>query len=201
MAVFESPLPYLYLPQAQNASFLRTVMVRSSMPSEEMRARLEREVAALEPELPIADLRSLDELVGGNIGFVLFRVGAWQATSMGLLGLALAVIGVYGVVSYQTSQREKEIGIRMALGAVPADVKRLVLGQGAGLVLAGAAIGLVITLVVTLALGRMLVMVSTTDPLTFGVITVLLCVSALVACYLPARRATRVQPVEALRHE
>ena len=171
------------------------------MPPEEMRARLEREVAALEPELPIADLRSLDELVGGNIGFVLFRVGAWQATSMGLLGLALAVIGLYGVVSYQTSQREKEIGIRMALGAVPGDVKRLVLGQGAGLVVAGVAIGLVIALVTTLALGRMLVMVSTTDPLTFGVITVLLCVSALVACYLPARRATRVQPVEALRHE
>ena len=92
-------------------------------------------------------------------------------------------------------------GAAFALGAVPADVKRLVLGQGAGLVLMGAAIGLVITLAVTMALGRMLVMVSATDPLTFGVITVLLCASALLACYLPARRATRVQPVEALRHE
>jgi putative ABC transport system permease protein len=105
------------------------------------------------------------------------------------------------VMSYQTSQREKEIGIRMALGAVPADVKRLILGQGVGLVVAGAAIGLVLSLGVTLALSRMLVMISATDPLTFGVITVLLCASALVACYLPARRATRVQPVEALRHE
>jgi len=201
LAVFEKPLPYFFVPQAQNPSRLRSILVRSSMPADEMKLRIEREVLALEPELPVADLQPLDNLIAGNIGFVLFRVGAWQATVMGLLGLALAVIGVYGVVSYQTSQREKEIGIRMALGAVPADVKRLVLGQGAGLVLAGAAIGLVISLAVTLTLGRMLVMISTTDPLTFGVITVLLCASALVACYLPARRATRVQPVEALRHE
>ena len=201
MAVFEPPVPYFYLPQAQNPSRLRSIIVRSSLPADEMKLRLEREVAALEPELPVADLRELDELIGGNLGFVLFRVGAWQATAMGLLGLALAVIGVYGVVSYQTQQREKEIGIRMALGAVPMDVKKLVLGQGAGLVLMGAGIGLVITLGATMALGRMLVMVSTTDPVTFIVITVLLCVSALLACYLPARRATRVQPVEALRHE
>ena len=201
MAVFEGPLPFFYVPQAQNPSRLRSILVRSSMPADEMKLRIEREVIALEPELPVADLQSLDDLIAGNIGFVLFRVGAWQATVMGLLGLALAVIGVYGVVSYQTSQREKEIGIRMALGAVPADVKRLVLGQGAGLVLAGAAIGLVLSLAVTLALGRMLVMISATDPLTFGVITALLCASALLACYLPARRATRVQPVEALRHE
>ena len=201
LAVFEGPLPYFFVPQAQNPSRLRSILVRSSMPADEMKLRIEREVLALEPELPVADLQSLNNLIAGNIGFVLFRVGAWQATVMGLLGLALAVIGVYGVVSYQTSQREKEIGIRMALGAVPADVKRLVLGQGAGLVLAGAAVGLVISLAVTLALGRMLVMISTTDPLTFVVITVLLCASALLACYLPARRATRVQPVEALRHE
>ncbi len=123
-AIFEYPLPYFYIPSAQNPSSLRTLSVRSAAPIDDIRLRVEREIAALEPELPIADAKSLDEMIGGNIGFVLFRVGAWQATSMGVLGLALAIIGVYGVVSYQTTQREKEIGIRMALGAVPWDVRR-----------------------------------------------------------------------------
>ena len=201
LAVFESPLPYLYLPQAQNPSRMRVISVRAPIPTNELRTLIEREISTLEPELPIADLRPVDELISGNIGFVLFRVGAWQASSMGILGLALAVIGVYGVISYQTKQREKEIGIRMALGAVPRDVRRLILGQGARLVLIGVAIGLAITLASTMALGRMIVLVSTTDPFTFFVVTSALVASALVACYLPALRATRVQPVTVLRQE
>jgi len=201
LAVFETPLPHFYLPIAQNPSFMRTLAVRASMPLQELRVRLEREIAALEPELPIADDKSFEDLIAGNIGFVLFRVGAWQATSMGLLGLALAVIGVYGVVSYQTQQREREIGIRMALGAVPGDVRRLVLSQGVSMVLIGIAIGLVVTLILTTALGRMLVLVSATDPLTFVGVTSALTLSALVACYLPAMRATRVEPVTVLRQE
>ena len=201
MAVFESPLPYIYLPQTQNPSFLRSVLVRTTVPLDEMRARLEREIHAIEPELPIADLKPYAEIAGGNIGFVLFRVGAWQATTMGLLGLALAIIGVYGVVSYQTRQREKEIGIRVALGAIPADVRRLVLSQGAWLVGAGAVVGVVLALIATLALRRMLVLVSATDPLTFVGVTIALSASALAACYVPARRATRVEPVTVLRQE
>ena len=200
-AIFEYPLPYFYIPSAQNPSFLRTLSVRSAAPIDDIRVRVEREIAALEPELPIADAKSLDEMIGGNIGFVLFRVGAWQATSMGVLGLALAIIGVYGVVSYQTTQREKEIGIRMALGAVPWDVRRLVLRQGVAMVLVGVAIGLVVTLVATTVMGRMIVLVSTTDPITFVTVTSALVIAALVACYLPARRATRVQPVTVLRQE
>lgn len=201
MAVFESPLPYIYLPQTQNPSFLRSVLVRTSVPLDEMRARIEREIHAIEPDLPIADLKPYSEIVAGNIGFVLFRIGAWQATTMGLLGLALAIIGVYGVVSYQTRQREKEIGIRVALGAIPADVRRLVLSQGAWLVGAGAIIGVLLALAATLALRRMLVLVSATDPMTFIAVSVVLSASALAACYLPARRATRVEPVTVLRQE
>jgi putative ABC transport system permease protein len=201
LTVFEGPLPYFYLPQAQNPSFLRSLEVRSTLPSDEMRVRLARVIGDLQPELPIADLNPLERTLRGNMGFVLFRVGALQATLMGLLGLALAVIGVYGVVSYQTAQREKEIGIRVALGAEPGDVRRLVLNQGFRLVLIGVAIGLVLTVIVTTALSRVIVLVSTTDPLTFIGVTAVLASSALAACYLPARRATRVEPVAALRQE
>ena len=202
MAVFEHPLPHFYLPQAQNPSYLRSIEVRSStIPMDELRVRIEQEIKTLEPELPIADFRPLDRTIAGNIGFVLFGVGAWQASAMGLLGLALAVVGVYGIVSYQTTQREKEIGIRMALGAEPMDVRKLVLRQGVTMVLLGVAIGLVLTLAATTLLGRMVVLISTTDPVTFAVVSLVLTFSALAACYLPARRATRVDPVVALRQE
>ena len=201
LTVFEGPLPYFYLAQAQNSSFLRTIEVRSGIPEDEMRIRLARVITELEPELPIADLNPFARTLRGNMGFMLFRIGALQASLMGVLGLALAVIGVYGVVSYQTAQREKEIGIRVALGAEPGDVRRLVLNQGSRLVLTGVAIGLALTILVTMALRRVIVLVSTTDPLTFIGVTAVLGVSALAACYLPARRATKVEPVAVLRQE
>jgi putative ABC transport system permease protein len=115
--------------------------------------------------------------------------------------LFLAAIGIFGVVAYSTAQRTQEIGIRMALGAVPWDVRRLVLRQGVAMVLVGVAIGLVVTLVATTVMGRMIVLVSTTDPITFVTVTSALVIAALVACYLPARRATRVEPVTVLRQE
>jgi len=201
LAVFEHDLPYAYLPIAQNAGSLRQVLVRSNTPVAETRERIAKVIGELEPDLPVADMKSLRQVVSGNLGFVLFRVGAWQAGAMGALGLALAVIGIYGVVSYQTAQRVKEIGIRIALGAEPGDVRRLVLRQGTGLIGIGLATGLVLTLLLTTALGKVLVLVSATDPVTFVGVTLLLAASALAACDLPARRATRVPPVEALRHE
>jgi putative ABC transport system permease protein len=149
----------------------------------------------------VADLRPFRESLSGNIGFVLFRIGALQATAMSVLGLVLAVIGVYGVVSYRTSQRSREIGIRMALGAAPRDVRRLVLGQGAMLVIAGVGTGLLLALALTQTLEKIVLFVSAADPLTFASVTALLSASALLACYLPARRAMRVEPVVALRHE
>jgi predicted permease len=201
LAVFEHPLPYIYMPFAQNPGFLRVVEVRSNAPLAETAMRLERTVAALEPELPIADVRPMKEIVAGNLGFVLFRVGAWQAGALGVLGLLLAVIGVYAVVSYQTSQRGREIGIRMALGAQAGDVRALVLRQGVWLVLIGVGIGLALTLTLTTALDKVLVLVDTTDPGTIAMVTAMLALFALAACYIPASRATRIQPVDALRHE
>ena len=121
--------------------------------------------------------------------------------TLGLAGTFVAVIGVYGVVSYQTAQRGKEIGIRMALGAEPADVRRLVLRQGVWLVAIGITAGLVLTLTLTAALDKVLVLVNVTDPLTFVGVTALLCGAAMIACYVPALRATTIAPVDALRHE
>jgi putative ABC transport system permease protein len=120
---------------------------------------------------------------------------------MGLLGLVLAVVGVYGVVSYGASLRRREMGIRVALGARPSDVRGLVLRQGSTLVIAGIVLGLLIAAAVTRTLSTFFVLVGALDPATFAGVTVLLAVIALVACYLPARRAMRVDPMIALRHE
>jgi predicted permease len=201
LAVFEHALPYMYLPQAQNPGTLRVIEIRTTLPFSGMAALVERTVAELEPELPIADMRPLQAIVAGNLGFVLFRVGAWQASATGLLGLALALIGIYGLVSYQTAQRGREIGIRVALGAEPADVRRLVMRQGTWLIAGGLTVGLALTFTITTALGRVLVLVDATDPMTFASVTCLLAAAALAACYFPARRATGIAPVEALRHE
>jgi putative ABC transport system permease protein len=120
---------------------------------------------------------------------------------MGILGLLLAVIGVYGVVSYGASLRIREMGIRIALGAEPRNVRALVLRQGTALVIAGIACGLVVAAGVTSGLSKFFVLVGALDVPTFAGVTVALAVIALVACYLPARRAMRADPMVALRHE
>jgi macrolide transport system ATP-binding/permease protein len=201
IAVFEQPLPYLYVSTGQTRPSLRVVIVRSAAPFDDIAGRVQREIAAIDPDIPVADIRNMRDTINGSIGYVMFRVGATQAGAMGVLGLILAVVGVYGVVSYGASQRVREIGIRLALGAQPTDVRQLVLRQGAWLVFAGVACGLVASAVVTIALTRFVVLVSATDPLTFVLVTTTLVVIALVACYLPARRAMRVDPMTALRHE
>jgi ABC-type antimicrobial peptide transport system permease subunit len=143
----------------------------------------------------------MQQTMDGGLGFILFRVGAMQAGALGILGLVVASIGVYGVLSYSASQRAREIGIRLALGASQADVRRLILQQGATLVLAGIAIGLVGAIAVTQAISKFLMLATATEPLTFVAVTVLLLAIALLACYLPAWRAMRVDPMVSLRHE
>jgi ABC-type antimicrobial peptide transport system permease subunit len=123
------------------------------------------------------------------------------SAATGLLGLILAVLGVYGVVSFTAVQRTREIGIRVALGGTPRDVLGLVLRQGSRLVIAGLVVGLAAALGVTRAMTRLLIGVSPSDPLTYATVVVALSAVALLACYIPARRAMRVDPMVALRHE
>jgi predicted permease len=201
LAAFEKPLPHLYFSIRQSPSYMRVIYVRSAAPPETLAPLLERELQAIDPEVPVADVKTMTQIVEGGMGFLLFRIGSLQAGAMGMLGLLLTVVGVYGVVSYGASQRTRELGIRIALGAEPSLVRLLVLRQGAVLVVAGILCGLLIAAAATRALSRFFFFVGATDVATFAVVTTVLAAIALVACYLPARRAMRVDPMIALRHE
>jgi hypothetical protein len=199
VVVFEKTRPYLYLPLERSMK-LRTLHVRTRGDPALLAPRLEREIAALAPDLPIADLRTMDATLTGIFGYFLFEAGAVQAAGMGLLGVALALVGVYGVVSFGASLRTREVGIRMALGAQPRDVLRLILGQGLRVV----AVGLTVGLATTWALSRALttfVPLARADWIIFVVLALALGALAAWACYLPALRATKVPAMTALRHE
>jgi ABC-type antimicrobial peptide transport system permease subunit len=198
--VFEAPRPYLYLPLVRDES-LRTLHVRASGDPAVLAPRLEREIKALAPDLPIADLRTMSQSLAGIFGFLIFRVGAIQAGGMGVLGLVLAILGVYGVVSFGASLRTREIGIRVALGARPNDVLRLIVGQGVRLVVIGILVGLALSAGMSRVLSQFLPLVDAGDWITFGGVAVGLAALALLACYVPARRATRVPVMTALRYE
>ena len=162
---------------------------------------LRREVRTVDPSLPVVELRTLRSHRDASAMLWAVRTGARLFSTFGFLALFLAVVGVYGVKSYLVAQRTREFGIRMALGATPRDVKRLVLGEGLRLLALGLAAGLVLSFFVARVLSGLLYEVSATDPLTFTLAPLLLGLATVLACELPARRATRVMPLEALRHE
>lgn len=201
IAVFESQQPYFYLPMDQAFVSLHNLQVRSQVPPETLAVQVRGIIQQLDPDIAVADLQSMRRSLSGVGGFLIFRLGAAQGAAMGLLGLLLSVIGVYGVVSYGAAQRTREIGIRMALGAEPGDVLSLVLRQGVGLVFGGVLVGLAGAIALTRVLRQFLLLASATDPLTFFAVTLLLMAIALAACYIPARRATLVAPTVALRYE
>jgi predicted permease len=201
IAVFEDPLPYFYMPLAQNPSFLRVMQVRSSWPPETLAANVLREIAAIDSDMPVAEPKTMRQTIDGGLGFLLFRIGAMQAGALGILGLIVASVGVYGVLSYSASQRAREIGIRLALGASQTDVGRLILRQGAVLVLAGIGVGLAGAIAITQIIGKFLLLATATEPMPLAGVTVLLAAIALAACYVPAWRAMRTNPMESLRHE
>jgi putative ABC transport system permease protein len=193
--------PYFFVPVAQNFTAYRTLQVRSSVPPESMISQMQNEVRALDPNMPVTDVQTMRQSLAGGNGFFIFQVGAILAASMGLLGLTLAVVGVYGVVSFAASQRTREIGIRMALGAGRPDILRLVLQQGLALVIVGVLSGIVLAWALTRSMATILVGVSPTDALTYATASLLLAAIGFWACYAPARRAMQLDPMVALRYE
>jgi putative ABC transport system permease protein len=191
--------PVVYRPLAQHAFQSITLIVHTKGDPKAQIAAVRGAVQAIDDNLPAQDIKTLEETV--SLQFWPARMLAGLLAVLGSAGLMLASIGVYGVMSYAVAQRTYEIGVRMALGAQSRDVLKLVVGQGMGLTLAGAAIGLALAAAATRYLSSLLYGVGATDPATFaGVASFLLCV-ALLACYLPARRATKVDPLAALRRD
>jgi predicted permease len=197
----DPPEPFYYVPLAQNYVAYRTIHVRTSASPENLQAQIETEIHSVAPNVPISQVQTLSQALQGVNGFFFFRFGAQLAGTMGLLGLVLAVVGVYSVVSYAAAQRTHEIGIRMALGAKSEDILKLVLRQSIAIVAVGLVVGLAAALAGTRAIANLIVGIKPTDPLTFISVIVLLSAVALLACWIPARRATRVSPLTALRYE
>ena len=194
----EDARPFFYRPIWQSYSGTSNLIVRSETDLQRLLAELRNELAALDPQLPTSGKTMVEHL-----SFPLFpaRVAASVLGSFGVLALLLAAIGLYGVMSYTISKRTREIGIRMALGAQSRDVMNMVLRQGMTLAAAGVAIGLVAAFALTRVMTSLLYGVNATDPATFGLVALLLSGVALAACYIPARRALKVDPMVALRHE
>jgi predicted permease len=197
--IAEDPTSFFYVPLAQNYTSLRTLEVRSSVPPEGLLAPLQAEIHKLAPDLPVTDAKTMKQAVSDEL--LEFRLGAGVAAAMGAIGLILAVIGIYGIVSFSTAQRTREIGIRMALGGSSGEVIRLILQQGVSMVGVGLVIGLLAAFGITRVMARLLIGVSPSDPLTYATVALLLAAIALAACWIPARRATRVDPGVALRYE
>jgi predicted permease len=198
----EQPRPYFYLPLSQHYRSPLTVVLRTAGEPASLAVPLQRLIAASDPDLPIFNVRTMDAHIRESVFALMpLRIGASMAGVQGAIGVMLAVMGLYAVVSYTVTRRTREIGLRMALGAARGDVMRLVVREGMRLSLAGLAIGVILALGVGFVLSRVLYGVATLDLPVFAIVTALLLTVSTLACYVPARRATRIDPLVALRHE
>jgi len=191
--------PEVYLPYAQHPIDSLTVAVRTKGDPLAIAPSARAALAALDRDLPMADLRTMDELVGRSIAerrFTMLLLAAFAGVAV-----LLAAVGVYGVLAYLVSQRTQEIGVRLAMGAAPGDVARLFLREGARLIVAGLIAGLAGAIAATRAMSTLLFGVSARDPVTFAAVAGALALVALLASYIPARRAARVDPMVALRND
>jgi putative ABC transport system permease protein len=200
-ALDEEAKPEMYFPiaQAQFPTIFTSLAVRASGDPMQMLVAVRRQVWAGDKDLPIFNIETMERLMAKSaapLRFNLLLLGVFA-----MVGLALACVGLYGVMSYTVTQRTREIGVRMAMGAQTSDVLRLVIGEGMKLALIGALLGLGGALALTRLLKTLLFGVSATDPLTFIVIAALLIIVALLACWIPARRAASMDPLVSLRVE
>ena len=195
----EDSQPVVYLPMTQGYSPFATVQVRTTGRPEAVIATVRGEVQSLAPNLAITNVQTIHEIMSQALWAP--RMGAALLTLFGVLALVLAGVGVYGVLSYSVNQQRHEIGIRRALGAQEAHVLRLVVGQGLRLAVVGLVVGLVLAALFTRMLASLLFGVSSTDPWTFLGVTTILAFVAVIACYVPARRAIQVDPLVALRYD
>jgi predicted permease len=195
-----SPMFYAPFLQHQTANSLQTLQLRTAAAPEMMIPETEHVIESLAPQLPIFDVQSMSQALNTLNGLLFYKIGAVLAALLGMLGLVLAIVGVYGVVSYAATQKTHEIGVRMALGAQPADILKMIFREG--LLIIG--IGLVVGIGGALAAGQVVgsfLTVSARDPITYAIVTGILMLVALSACFIPARRAMRVDPMVALRYE
>jgi predicted permease len=195
----EDTRPTIYLPLLQNYAPALTVQARTATDPHTLVAAIRREVQALDATLPLYNVGTLAEQKDGSL--YAERVAGTLLALFALLALLVAAVGIYGVLSYGVTERTREMGIRLAHGAQPRDLFKLVVGQGMLLTAIGLAIGVGASLALTRLIQRLLFGVSATDPLTFVMIPLLLAAVALLACWMPARRATRMNPLAALRYE
>jgi predicted permease len=199
LTIGEDPQPFVYFPMIRNYDGDAALLVRATGDPQSLIGAIRREIRQLDPSLPVFDAKTMHQHM--RLSLLPLRAGAWVAGSFALLALGLTGLGIYGVMGYVVSQRTRELGIRMALGAQARDVLLLVIWQGLTLALIGLALGLGGAFALTRLMTSVLVGVSATDEATFAGVTLLLAVVVLIACYIPARRATKVAPLIALRHE
>jgi predicted permease len=202
MELFQSDLgSAIYVPFAQGFQSNAFFHVRASRTDAGLVDLIRRELALGAPGVPVFAIKTFRQHLDGSLQVWIVRLGAALFSTFGGLALMLAVVGVYGVKAYSVARRTREIGIRMALGAKPRDVFALIIGEGAVMIVTGTAIGLLLALALGHLLSRVLYEVSPVDPWAFTFAPITLIVAALVACWLPARRATKVSPLTALRTE
>jgi putative ABC transport system permease protein len=199
VALGQEPGPMMYVPYAQAPFWGANVVVKSTLSPSSVAAAIRQEVRKMDKDLPVTDVAMLPDAIEASVAQPRFRtllLGLFAA-----MALALAAIGIFGVISYSVSCRTNEIGIRMALGARRADVLKQVLGEGVKIALIGLMCGFIGSLAATRLIGTLLFGVKVSDPLTFAVVAAILAIVTLAACYIPARRATHVDPIVALRYE
>jgi len=197
--VDQSSREELYLPLGQHPQSSMNLVIKTTRAMPELAGTLRAVVQPIDPDLPLTTLRTMDSILGENVAPR--RITMLLLTVFSILAVALAVIGIYGVMAYSISQRTREIGVRMALGARAQDVLRLILKQGSRLILIGVGVGSLAAFGLAQFMGRLLFEVKSTDPLTYLSMPLILVAVALLACYWPARRAAKVDPMVALRHE